>query len=161
MMNSDGRPSLFRANLYYLLAGAGLVLLNLLSPYIVDAVRGLGLDPAYTDLLLILDGIYYVPFMLVPVCVHAARNAGAGIRLGPVSFGQTLLAMLLAYLCVLLANSLGGLWSILLESVGLTLYSVDVEINGTADLLKAILAMAVLPGICEELMFRGTVLTAY
>jgi len=161
MTDRTGRPGLLRANAYFLIAGAGLILLGLASPYILRAIRSLGFVPTQMDMMLLLDAVYYLPCLLLPVCVHVFRNNGAGLRLGPVTGGQLVLCMLLAYLCVMLANSLAGLWSMLLKAVGLQLYTVDIEMNSTADLMKAVFAMAVMPGICEELLFRGAVLTAY
>ena len=161
MMENKGRPGILRANAYFLVAGAGLILLSLISPYVVDIIRGLGLELSQMDLMLVLDGLYYLPCVLVPVGIYAWRKGGAGIPTGPVSGGQMVLCMLLAYLCVLLANSIAGLWSMLLEFCGFELYSVDIRLDSTADLIKAIFAMAVLPGICEELLFRGVVLSAY
>lgn len=64
-------------------------------------------------------------------------------------------------MCVLLANSLSALWSILLEAAGLTLYGSDIPVNNVSELMLAVIAVAVLPGICEELLFRGVVLGAY
>ena len=121
----------------------------------------MGVRLGYADLVLLLNAIYYLPCVFLPVCINALRHNGAGLRLGPVSFGQMLMCMVLAYLCVMLANAVGGLWSILLETAGLQLYGADVELDNSAELIKGIFAMAVLPGICEELLFRGTVLTAY
>ncbi|MBQ4089351.1 MAG: CPBP family intramembrane metalloprotease [Clostridia bacterium] len=113
------------------------------------------------DLLCLLDGIYYIPCILVPVCLYALRHKSAGLRLGPVSFKQMLQCLAAAYLCVMLANSLAALWSVILETIGFRLYSTEIVMNNGNDLIKAIFSVAVLPGICEELLFRGVVLSAY
>ncbi len=161
MIDQSRRPGILRANAYFLIAGAGLVLLGFVSPLIISLINKSGIGFSQAELLLILDGVYYLPFLLVPLGIYMYKGGGEGIKTGPVSGGQMILCMLLAYLCVMLANAISGLWSTLLDAVGFQLYTVDIDMNGTSDLIKCIFAMAVMPGICEELLFRGTVLSAY
>ena len=161
MTENHGRPGTLRANACFLLAGAGLILLNLVAPFIVKMLNGMGVGMAHVDLLCLLDGIYYIPFILIPVCLYALRYKSAGLRIEPVSIVQMLQCLAAAFLCVLLANSIAAMWSMLLEAMGFTLYSTDIIMNDENDLLKAIFAVAILPGICEELLFRGLVLSAY
>lgn len=161
MIERPVRPGILRANASFLLAGAGLILLNVLSPYIVRLIRSMGVQLSGVGLLCLLDGIYYLPCVFLPACIYVVRKGGAGLRLGPVSFTQMIQCLAAAFLCVLLANSLSALWSILLEAIGLTLYSADIPINNASELMLAVFAVAVLPGICEELLFRGVVLGAY
>lgn len=161
MIDRPERPGILRANASFLLAGAGLILLNVLSPYFVRLIMSIGVQLSGVGLICLLDGIYYIPCVFLPACIYAVRKGGAGLRLGPVSFTQMLQCLAAAFLCVLLANSLSALWSILLEALGLTLYSSDIPMNDASELMLAVFAVAVLPGICEELLFRGVVLGAY
>ena len=161
MIDRPARPGILRANASFLLAGAGLILLNVLSPSLVRFMRSIGVQLSGGGLVCFLDCIYYIPCIFLPACSYAVRKGGAGLRLGPVSFTQMLQCLAAAFLCVLLANSLSALWSILLEAMGLTLYSADIPINSASELMIAVFAVAVLPGICEELLFRGVVLGAY
>lgn len=160
MINSPERPGILRANAGFLLAGAGLIVLNAVSPLLVRLLAQLGMTGGI-ELLCVLDAVYYLPCILVPLCIYASRSGGAGLRLAPVSLKQTLLCIPAAFLCMMLANSLAALWSIALESAGFVLYGTDIPMNSTNDLLLAICAVAVLPGVCEELLFRGLVLGAY
>jgi membrane protease YdiL (CAAX protease family) len=109
----------------------------------------------------LLDIAYYVPCTLVPIGVYALRSKGTGLRLGPVSIKQTFQALAAAYFCVMLANSLAAVWSMLLEWMGFTLYSTEIIMNDENDLLLAVFAVAVLPGICEELLFRGVLFQSF
>ena len=161
MIEDNARPGIIRANAYFLIAGAGLILLNFVAPVLLGIVQRLGIEITQTGLLCLLDIVYYVPCILIPIGLYAWRGKGGGLRLGSVSIKQTLQCLAAAYFCVMLANSLAAVWSILLEWMGFTLYSTEIVMNNENDLLKAVFAVAVLPGICEELLFRGVVLGAY
>lgn len=161
MIERPARPGILRANASFLLAGAGLILLNVLSPYLVRFMRSIGVQLSGVGLVCLLDCVYYIPCIFLPACSYAVRKGGAGLRLGPVSFTQMIQCLAAAFLCVLLANSLSALWSIMLEAIGLTLYGADIPVNDASELMLAVFAVAVLPGICEELLFRGVVLSAY
>ena len=161
MIDRPERPGILRANASFLLAGAGLILLNVLSPYLVRFIRSAGFRLSGMGLVCLLDCIYYIPCVFLPACSYAVRKGGAGIRLGPVGFSQMLQCLAAAFLCVPLANSLSALWSMLLEAMGLALYSTEIPMNDASELMLAVFAVAVLPGICEELLFRGVVLGAY
>ena len=161
MIDDVQRPGILRANLCFLIAAAGLILLDAVSPYIVGAIAGMGLEMSSAAMLCLVDVLYYVPCALVPVCLFACRRGSAGLRPGPVSLTQTFQCIAAAFLCVMLANALAGLWSVLLETLGLTLYGVDIPMGSKGELMVSIVAVAVLPGICEELLFRGMVLGAY
>lgn len=72
------------------------------------------------------------------------------------------LIALMAGVAVVLANNAGTLWIALLQGLGLTVYGSSHaqrrqfdRIGASADLCGA------LPGICEELMFRGVMLSAF
>lgn len=161
MIDKPERPGILRANASFLLAGAGLVLLNVLSPYLVKLLEFMGVSMSGIELICALDALYYIPCVLLPVIIFGVKHGGAGLRLEPASISQTLLCLAAAYLCVMLANCLAAIWTLLLEAAGLTLYSAEIPMANTTELLLAVFAVAVLPGICEELLFRGVVLSAY
>lgn len=161
MIDKPERPGILRANASFLLAGAGLILLNVFAPYSVQLIAGLGLQLSDAAIICILDCIYYIPCIFLPACIYAVKKGGAGLMLGSVSLMQTVQCMAAAFLCVLLANSLSALWSMVLEAAGLELYGSDIPMNDTSELMLMVLAVAALPGICEEMLFRGVVMGAY
>ena len=161
MIDDVQRPGIARANVCFFIAAAGLISLDVIAPFIAGLIAAMGIDISSAGMLCLVDVLYYVPCALVPVCLFARRYGSAGLRPGPVSLKQTFQCIAAAYLCVMLANALAGLWSVLLESLGLTLYGADIPMGSKGELMVSIVAVAVLPGICEELLFRGMVLGAY
>ena len=160
MMNGPERPGILRANAGFLLAGAGLIILSIVSPLVAKVLGRLGIDGG-AALLCVLDALYYLPCILVPTVLYIRKHGTEGLRFMPVGVGHTFMCVLAAFLCVLFANCITGLWSMALEAAGFKLYSVNIPMENTTDLMIAIIAVAVLPGVCEELLFRGFVLSAY
>ena len=69
MIEDRERPGLIRANACYFLAAAGLILLDLIAPYILKLIMSAGIDVTQIDMLCLMDGIYYIPCILLPVCL--------------------------------------------------------------------------------------------
>lgn len=160
----DNRPSLFAANALYLLCAAGLILL----PYVTDPLVLLLHDwlPALSvDVLILLaNALYYVPCALLPVLLYArSRGSWAAMRLSqPLAPSAAIRSAVAAILCVPLGADIAMLWYAALQALGLVIPESSIYIPTTSQgLLAAVFAMGVLPGVCEELAFRGMVLGAW
>ena len=162
--DAPARPSLFAANALYLLAAAGLVLTPRLLAPLAAALLARAPDLRREVLLLGVTLIYYLFCVALPV-IHYTRTRGlrAAMRLQrPLAPSAALLSALAAALCLPLGANLTLLWEVLLARLGLALSTEGLYIPGdTTGLLVCVLYMAMIPGICEELAFRGLVLGAW
>lgn len=140
------RPSRLHALLLYLIAAAGLCACSLLLPS--------GTNVNLANLL------YYLLFFGVPVVLTMCKTGIEAFRPNPVSLRCTLLLVVLAVNGVLLANNLTVLWAIPFQKLGFDVSATSVTVPGNArGLVVSVLVMAVLPGICEEFLFRGAILS--
>lgn len=147
------RPSLNAASALVLLAVAGLWLVSL-AAWRLAAGEG---DSGLVNL------VFYVPFMLLPAALYARGRGGLGaaLRLGPMPALSTLTVALLALMSVFAASALSYLWEGLLARTGLPVPAPLAVPEDARALMLAILTMAALPAVCEELLFRGIVLSAW
>lgn len=156
----EKRPSRLNALTLWLIAAAGLFLSSLLSLWI---------DPVLSDLsphlrLLLYDLLYYLPFIALPVFLLAKRTQGLcfAYRPNPISLFDTICIAILALLGVFFVNDLSILWCIPLQRLGFDVFSSSIpSAANTAELALSVLYMAVLPGICEEFLFRGAIFPAF
>jgi len=149
------RPTLIAASSLVLLAAIGLWVANLAALFLPSE------QP--TTLMTLVNLIYYLPFVLIPVIVYALRKRGLSdaLRLNPIPVFPVLSVALLAILSTLFSSILTALWSALLNLIGLSA-DVGTVIPTTSDeLLLYTLIIAALPAVCEELLFRGFVLSAW
>ena len=147
-IESTPRPTLFAASGFVLLAALGLwvsTLVELLLPNAGVAV---------------INGIYYLPSVVLPVAAYMLRHPGIGpaMRLNALPVLPTLSAALLGLLSVYVASMLSAAWGAGLDALGLRGAPVA---RNEAELVASILALAAIPAICEELLFRGFVLSAW
>ena len=150
-IKNQPRPTLFAASGVVLLAAVGLWISSLLESLLPNASLALA------------NALYYLPFMVLPVGLYALRRPGLGdaMRLKAVPVLPTLSAALLGLLTVYVASLLSAAWGACLDALGLHgLGGVAVPRN-ERELLLDILALAAMPAICEELLFRGFVLSAW
>ena len=150
-IKNQPRPTLFAASGVVLLAAVGLWIASLLESLLPNASLALA------------NALYYLPFMVLPVGLYALRRPGLGdaMRLKAVPVLPTLSAALLGLLTVYVASLLSAVWGACLDALGLHgLGGVAVPRN-ERELLLDILALAAMPAICEELLFRGFVLSAW
>ena len=155
------RPSLMAAGAFVLLAAAGLWLASLAVDALAPRLWPAGAD--FVALEALLDGLYYLPFMALPVALYMIHRKGLfdAMRLNPLPAGTTLLLIPMAVMSVYVADGLSVAWTLLLEGIGLR-YNVSVPIpQNSRELTLAILLMAAAPAVCEELLFRGLVLSAW
>ncbi len=158
------RPTLFIANAWYVMAGAGstivaylVVFLAQLAALIFPAVRG-------ADLSGIASLVYELLILALPVIWYAARHEGVSqaMRLNPPSLLLMTNALIAAFFGVLFSDCLSTWWMLLIEALGGRLYGSGVAIPETMDqLIRSILLIGVVPGVCEELFFRGALLGAW
>ncbi|MBR1820771.1 MAG: CPBP family intramembrane metalloprotease [Clostridia bacterium] len=145
------RPSLTAASGFVLLAALGLwasVLIELALPSAGIVLSNL---------------LYYVPFVALPLALYARRHPGLSqaLRLGPLPPLSALTLALLALLTVYVASAISALWSAGLDALGLTGVGAAPLPQSERELALYTLAMAALPAVCEELLFRGFVLAAW
>ena len=113
--------------------------------------------------LLIANLLYYLPFVALPLLLYVRRRPGvaAALRPNPISLFSTISIVAMALLGVLLANDLTVLWAIPLQELGLDVSGTGLPIPGDSrGLTLCVLTVAVLPGVCEEFLFRGAVLAS-
>ena len=148
-IENQPRPTLFAASGFVLLAAVGLWISTLLELLLPDAGMA------------IVNALYYLPFMLLPVGLYMLRQPGLvpAMRLNAIPVLPTLSAALLGLLSVYVASMLSAVWGTALDALGLRGLSGAPVPQNEAELVTSILTLAAMPAICEELLFRGFVLS--
>lgn len=157
----SARPSLLAANGMYLLSGASLVVLTFQAPNLVFLMRSLFHSITQVQFQLAVDAILYPLFFLLPVAIFIAKRGGAAMRLTGVSFGITVLCLVTGLACAYLGINVSALWLMLLDALGVPVASSSITVASESDLVVGVFAIAVMPGVFEELLFRGPILSAY
>lgn len=153
------RPPIFVANAFYLVNVIGMVLTSVIVAVLM-LTTSMGAQAAER----LASVFLYIPIMALPIIFYAVRNPGVGLsmRLTPMTLPMTLIAAAAALVCYFLADYLGTLWMVMLQMLGGTLTPNIASIPTTqAELMLSIILVGVLPGVCEELLFRGIVLGAW
>lgn len=150
-IESQPRPTLSAALGLILIAAAGLwlsALTETLWP---------GMGP------LTVNALYYLPFVLLPVALYLWRRPGCAeaLRLSPPPTLPILGVALLALLSAYAASGLTSLWDFALDALRLRQPGSAALPQTKRALSMSILAMAALPAVCEELLFRGLVFSAW
>ena len=156
----ERRPTRLSALILWLIAAAGLVTFPLISPLLNSLTAGL--NPHVQ--LLISNALYYLVFAALPVFLLAKRTPGLymAYRPNPISLFNTICVVVIALLGMFFANDLAVLWSIPLQELGFDVLSTSLPAaTNTTELMLSVFYVAVLPGICEEFLFRGAVLSAF
>lgn len=143
--------SRMQALIAYLICAAGLLLVStFVSLLPIRSVWGLEMAVSL---------VYYPLFCILPVALFTRfRGKGAfeTLRVHPLRFSTALLVALLALICVFFANELDTLWSLPFDALGFDIYAGGMDAPETAgQLLLAVISVGILPGVCEELLFRG------
>lgn len=162
--NISKRPGVFAASGLYLLAAIGLWLVFLASDRLGAGLVAVwpGITTEWANL--IVNFLYYVPFLLLPVGIWAVnRDDGADcLRLNPVSFGQTLVTVFIALLTMLIVYNASIFWMAIWQKLGLNVFVDDyIRPANTAELTRSIVAGAIIAPVCEEVLFRGAMLSAW
>lgn len=163
--NGNGRkPSVFAASFLFLLAGMGKLVGEYVAwPFVFLAGRLFGGVDAGAQSQLT-QFLYYILFVALPVMLYARRDPGIAshLRIEPLKGRVAALSVLTAAVAVLFINCVSQLWFILVQCMGGTIPASGVAAPTTVrGLASAVILSAVLPGICEELLFRGLMLSAW
>jgi len=153
------RPSIFVANAWYLLAAAGLYAL----PYILSALFAV-LNIPGLDVGVFVSPAYNLLVLALPVLLYITEKPGIeqSLRLKRPYLMEGIEAVALAAPAVLLSDCISTWWYLLLQAIGGSLSpTVTVVPASGAEAAIYLVVLAVLPGICEELMFRGGILGAW
>lgn len=156
----ERRPTRLSALILWVIAAAGIVFFPLFSP-LLNSLTG-ALNPHAQ--LLISNALYYLLFAALPVFLLAKRRPGlyTAYRPNPISLFNTISVVVVALLGMFFANDLAVLWSIPLQKLGFDVLSTSLPAAANSfELTLSILYVAVLPGVCEEFLFRGAVLSAF
>lgn len=163
--NGNGRkPSVFAASFLFLLAGMGKLVGEYVAwPFVFLAGRLFGGVDAGAQSQLT-QFLYYILFVALPVMLYARRDPkiASHLRIEPLKGRVAALSVLTAAVAVLSINCVSQLWFILVQCMGGTIPASGVAVPTTVrGLASAVILSAVLPGICEELLFRGLMLSAW
>ena len=150
-ITSKERPTVFAACALILLAAAGLWLSSLLELALPGASAA------------VMNLAYYLPFLALPAALYVRRRPGLfdALRPGPLSPGAALIVALLALVSVYAASAVSMPWGWMLDRLGLRSVGSTPTPSDSSEMALAILSMAALPAACEELLFRGIVLSAW
>ena len=157
-------PSVFAASCLYFLAVIGQPVTSLLFSFLLGLFAKAGFRVNAGDFNTFATAFYYLAFIALPFALCAVRHPGIGesVRFKPLSGGNALLCTLAALLGVLCMSALTYLWIIILEALGGKIpESPSFTASTPGQLIGLVLLSAVLPGVCEELLFRGTLLSAW
>ncbi|MGI6238898.1 MAG: CPBP family intramembrane glutamic endopeptidase [Christensenellales bacterium] len=157
----SARPSIFTANALFLLAGVGLILVSVFGGSIVNFLSDALHIRTPVHAMIALNALYYLPFLALPYARTLARCGAERARLTGISLHMTLLCIAITPLCMFLVGSLTALWTPLLARIGIGAGAEMIPLANANELILGIFAVAVMPGIFEELLFRGVVLGAY
>ncbi len=155
------RPAILSANALYLLAAAGIPFLSV----VLAALMGLMGLKATDQALLTPTSLIYYPFLIgLPVFLYAFRREGVArsMRLNPLTPGMAMVSVLAALAGVMTALALGSLWMLALEGLGARLVDQSLPVaKTTGALAMLVITSCMMPGVFEELLFRGFILGAW
>ena len=145
------RPTITAANVITWLAVVGLW---------VSSLAGVAPDASG---MMLLNAVYYLPFVGLPLLVYALKRRGLApaLRLNPPPELPLLGVALLALMSVYAASALSAAWSAGLDALGLRAPGTPPPPQSERELALAILSMGAIPAVFEELLFRGFVLSAW
>lgn len=155
------RPAILSANGLYLLAAAGLPAISF-GMLLAAQLLGVRLDDQAS---MTITSLLYYPLLIgLPVFLYARKREGVSraMRLNPLPPSMALVSALAALAGVMTAISLGSLWMLALEGLGARLISQEIPVaGGSGALMGLVLTYCMLPGVFEELLFRGFILGAW
>ena len=107
--------------------------------------------------------MFYLPFVILPVTLYSLRHRGLSdaLRLNPMPVLPALTVVFLGLLSVYIASGVDALWTALLSAAGLHPPEAALDVTTSRALTAQILLSAALPAVCEELLFRGVVFSAF
>lgn len=156
----EQRPTRKNALVLYLLSGIGLIAASLLLGAIGGRLQG-------ADAKLVNLGynlVYYLGFLALPLVLSVKRRPEIlpSLRPNPISLLSVLAIVAMVLLGVTLVKDVTLLWSIPLQRLGFDVNASSfVMPSDRSGLMLCVLYAAVLPGVCEEFLFRGMLLSAF
>ena len=154
------RPTRRNALLLYLLSGAGLYAASLLLGVFSGALQNA--DANLVNLAYNL--FYYLCFLALPLALSVKRRPEIlpALRPNPISLPGVLLIVAMALMGVFLVNDITVLWAIPFQKLGFNVDAAGLTLpTDRMGLMLCVFYIAVLPGICEEFLFRGMLLSAF
>lgn len=159
------RPTEFIANAWYLLASAGQYIIAYGIAFLAQLPALFGYRISGDALSLIGTTLMQLCLFMLPVLVYLATHDGVeqSMRLNAPRWDALLLALLAAPLGVMASDKLTTWWMLLIESLGGQLYYTNgVPVPTTLPELGLMLILfGLLPGVCEEIFFRGGLMGAW
>lgn len=155
------RPSILRANLWYLLAAAGLMILPLLASLIIDHAPFAIDREKFSSAL---SAVYEIGILALPILFYALRSRSERktLRFNKPDVRLLFFAAGLAAAGVFMANYITTWWILLIEKLGGTPQASGVSIpTDGASLLVSIVLVGIVPGVCEETLFRSGLMSAW
>ena len=157
-------PSYFASACLFTIAAVGLTLVPPLAGILETLVGGRfpGLDGAFFDNLV--QVLFYGVCVVLPVGLYMRARPGIAdaMRVNGIGFKKAVLCAFAGVVGLFFTNYVSYIWLILIEALGGTLSSGRVAVPTTPSALSvAIVFSAVLPGVCEEILFRGALLGAW
>ena len=148
------RPTLTAASGFVLLAAAGLWVSELLVSLLSVGAGSLALAEC---------ALYYLPFLALPAALYMRAHPGlsVGMRLNPLPPLGAVLVAIMALISVFACSALAALWGWILDALGMASVGAFPGPASRGDLMASIITMAAAPALCEELLFRGIVLSAW
>lgn len=158
--NAVERPTIFAANAYYLFCVIGIIISSVAFAVVAGLVQPSQMKLSYY----LISSICEISvFALLPI-LYTMKNPSVihAFRLNTPAASMVALGALLAVLCFFLSNYVGTLWMVFIENIGGSLEENSLlSPTSIQDLTMLIIVAGLLPGICEEIMFRGMVLGAW
>ncbi len=148
-MEGHRKPGIFEANLLFLIMGFGLIFIG----YLVQSRN------VFSGLLITEYALILLPNLLFLLLKrYSIKNV---IKINKVSFKQIVYTVFIMIFSYPIAVFLNAVLLALINSISQALpTSVPIPTSST-ELLRGFFIIAVSPGICEEFMFRGTMMSAY
>ena len=143
----------------FLIAAAGLIAAGFLSRQLADVLPK---QPQINELCVNL--IYYLPFLVLPVIVSIRRRpeAAVSMRPEPVNAWSMIYIGVLAVLSVFLVSDISLIWCIPLQKLGFDVFKEQMTVAASPEaLVLSVFTAAAIPGVCEEMVFRGVVLSGF
>lgn len=157
------RLSFLTAHALYVLSAVGLLLLSLFSERLFLLFSRLFPSMPAAWVSFIVSALYYVPFTLFPVMLTIRRaDAWETARMRALGFGDMIAVSLTAILGIYVTTRLSVLWQMLLYALGLSPTDQSALLpTDPQGLMVAVLTAGALAGVCEDLLFRGAIMSAW
>ncbi|MBQ3079921.1 MAG: CPBP family intramembrane metalloprotease [Clostridia bacterium] len=159
-----GKPSVFAASFLYMTAMMGLWFAQF-AAYPINFILSRIL-PEMTEQTqnTVSQIVYYLLFIILPVVLYTKKHPSCAVsmRINPISGKAALLCVLASAVGVLFINYITSIWVILIEAVGGTVTQSGISMPENIQALAGmVIFVGVMPGICEEVLFRGVMLGAW